>query len=317
MFGESPHQHTPGRLDMPLVILKRAPFDGEELALMQLYAGTNPLAFPIYIPGMLEPGQLGAIRNGALDASRFAESVAERGVDIRPVTDDRPFFYNTFTSLPKAVSVLLAVVSAVAALFAGLVFVEIQRGRQRIEWQFPAYFALLGLAFMMIEVPLLQKLILLFGTPLQAMSLTLFALLLSSALGSLTAGKLHAPAHRTAGIASAAAGLLALIYLAVLPGAVGLLIAQDAVVRTAGGIGLVVPLGFLMGMPFPSGLRHFGQALPNSIALAWAVNGVFSVAGSVLTAALAMKAGFSAAIAVGAVLYILAGVSLGTVRHAG
>lgn len=317
VFGESPHQHRPGRLDMPLIILKRTPFDDEELALMQLYAGMNPLSFPVYVPGTSEPGQLGAIKNGSLDAAKLAKSAAEHGVDIRPATDDRPFFYNTLTSLPKTMSVLLAAVSAIAALFAGFVFVEARRGRQRFGWQFPVYFALLGLAFMMIEVPLLQKLILLYGTPLQAMSLTLFALLLSGALGSLTAGRLPIPAHRTAVIASAAVGLLALVYLAVLPGAVDLLIAQGAMVRTAGGVGLVVPLGFLMGMPFPSGLRHFSQVLPNSVALAWAVNGVFSVAGSVLTAALAMKTGFSVAIVVGAVLYILAGMSLGTVKRAG
>lgn len=314
VFGESLHQHRPGRLDMPLVILKRTPFDDEELALMQLYARTNPLAFPVYIPGVLEAGELGAMKNRTLDAAKFAESVAEHGVDIRPVTDDRPFFYNTLTSLPETVSALLGMVSVIAVLFTGFVLVQARRGRQRFGWQFPVYFALLGLAFMMIEVPLLQKLILLFGTPLQAMSLTLFALLLSSALGSLAAGRLPVPAHRTAGIASAAAGLLALVYLAVLPRAVDLLVAQGAMARTVGGIGLVAPLGFLMGMPFPSGLRHFGQVFPNSIALAWAVNGVFSVAGSVLTAATAMKAGFSVAIAVGAVLYIFAGMSLRTVK---
>jgi hypothetical protein len=61
-------------------------------------------------------------------------------------------------------------------------------------------------------------------------------------------------------------------------------------------------------MPFPLGLRAVGQADQGGrhVALAWAVNGVMSVVGSAGAVAVAMLAGFSTVLFVGAGSYLIA-----------
>jgi hypothetical protein len=75
-----------------------------------------------------------------------------------------------------------------------------------------------------------------------------------------------------------------------------------------GGVALL-PAGFVMGFAFPTGMRRFGD--PNK-AWFWAMNGVMSVVGSVLSLGLAMALGFSKVVLVGAVAYVVAWLLLRT-----
>ena len=73
--------------------------------------------------------------------------------------------------------------------------------------------------------------------------------------------------------------------------------------------GLLIPVGFLMGMPFPSGLRALAQSAgdaDNSIEWAWAMNAASSVLGSVLAMVIAIQFGLTATLAAGALAYVLA-----------
>jgi hypothetical protein len=74
-------------------------------------------------------------------------------------------------------------------------------------------------------------------------------------------------------------------------------------------IACVAPLGLVMGMPFPLGLRAVAAWGRQQVALAWAVNGVLSVAGSVLAVTLATQLGFSAVLLAGGMAYGLAAAS--------
>jgi hypothetical protein len=64
---------------------------------------------------------------------------------------------------------------------------------------------------------------------------------------------------------------------------------------------VLVPLGFLMGMPFPSGLR-----LVPTIEWAWALNAAASVLGSVAAMVIAIHFGLTATLACAAGAYALA-----------
>jgi hypothetical protein len=55
---------------------------------------------------------------------------------------------------------------------------------------------------------------------------------------------------------------------------------------------LVAPLGFVLGMPFPLGLRVAMQCSSALGAWAWGVNGFFTVIGTVLALMLGMMVGF-------------------------
>jgi hypothetical protein len=80
---------------------------------------------------------------------------------------------------------------------------------------------------------------------------------------------------------------------------------------------LLIPLGFVMGMPFPTGLRALavlpapgfpaGQgASENAVEWAWAMNAAASVLGSVLAMVIAIQFGLTVTLACGTASYVLA-----------
>jgi hypothetical protein len=160
------------------------------------------------------------------------------------------------------------------------------------------YFALLGLGYLCVEIPLLQRFILFLNHPAYAMATVLFALLLFSGLGSLLSPRVPL--------------WLVLILLPLLVGAyaLGLPVLFEASLdaplgsRLALAVGALAPPGLLMGMPFPKGLALLKRRSPALIAWAWGVNGAVSVATSILAALLALSFGFSAVLVTGAVCYV-------------
>jgi hypothetical protein len=69
---------------------------------------------------------------------------------------------------------------------------------------------------------------------------------------------------------------------------------------------MLVPLGFLMGFPFPLGIRALKEMeMDRYIPWMWGINGVGSVLGSTFTIVLAISLGFAQALLVGAICYLL------------
>jgi hypothetical protein len=73
---------------------------------------------------------------------------------------------------------------------------------------------------------------------------------------------------------------------------------------------LLCPLGLLMGMPFPLGIRAVHSREPRVVPWAWGVNGTLSVLGSVLAAMLSISFGFTVALLAGQLAYLVAFVVL-------
>lgn len=158
---------------------------------------------------------------------------------------------------------------------------------------------------MLVEVALIQRFQLLLGQPVLSFTLVLGVLLLGGGVGSLTSGRVRL--ERLAAVISwvgLSVGGLVLLYLLALPAIVKLIMPASLLVRSLAIVALVLPLGFVMGMPFPSGLRLAQRVHPRDIPLLWGVNGVFSVLGSVLAVVIAMGWGFSRALALGAACYL-------------
>jgi spermidine synthase len=164
------------------------------------------------------------------------------------------------------------------------------------------YFACLGLGYLLVEIPLMQHFILFLGQPTYAFSTVLFALLVFSGLGSLVAGagggkgEGEGEGGRGRGVlllALAALVVLLLLYLVALPLVFRVLLGQGLVVRLAVSIIALAPLGFLMGVPFPSGIALVNKIAPDLIPWVWGVNGCASVIASIGAALLAVSFGFS------------------------
>jgi len=99
---------------------------------------------------------------------------------------------------------------------------------------------------------------------------------------------------------------LALVYSRLLPPLVSALLFLPTAARVGIAILVVVPLGLLMGMPFPSGLRATGRGPFPAPPFYWGLNGVFSVVGSMVTMVVAVLFGFTSAMTAGAALYLVA-----------
>jgi hypothetical protein len=170
-----------------------------------------------------------------------------------------------------------------------------------------AYFACLGGAFMLIEVALLQRFVLLLGHPVYSLTVTLFSLLLGTGLGSVLSRRIGAArVKRAAMIACGAVALVAILWGSVLPVIVQAAIAWPLALRLALAVALMTPAGMLMGIPLPAGVRLLSAIKPQLVAWAWGMNGALSVLGAILAVFIAMNWGFSVTLACGAALYAVA-----------
>lgn len=243
--------------------------------------------------------------------------------DVRPATDDRPFYFHFFrwgqtrailqqlgkTWQPWGGSgyfVLLALlaVSAVASVVLILVPMALARletvglpGSKWLKGRVLLYFALLGLGFLFVEIPLIQRFILFLGQPIYAFAAVATALLLFSGLGSLAAQRLS-PRWTLPPLAA-----LILFYPLGLPLLFRNALAVPLEVRLLVAVLCLAPLGFLMGIPFPGGLAWLRGRSPAMIPWAWAVNGCASVLASILAAIIALSAGFSWVLGAAALAY--------------
>jgi hypothetical protein len=157
----------------------------------------------------------------------------------------------------------------------------------------------------MVELCLLQDLTLLLGHPIFTLSILLFTLLAAGGLGAAQCARFEPRS-----VCWVVAGL-GIAYAVVLPKVVPLLLPLDLFARIAIAVALIAPLGFCMGMPFPSGLARVGQGPFPAAPFYWGLNGVLSVVGSVGTMALAVNVGFRAAMIAGSLFYVLAALAAG------
>jgi hypothetical protein len=159
------------------------------------------------------------------------------------------------------------------------------------------YFGLLGLGYLFVEIPLMQRSILFLGHPAYAMAAVLFAILLFSGLGS-------AASHRVSlRVTLIMLPVVVLAYTLGLPRLFQMTLAAPLWVRLIIAVVVLAPPGFLMGIPLPKGMARLEGRATSLIAWAWGVNGAFSVVTSILAALLALSQGFSAVLALGAACY--------------
>jgi hypothetical protein len=275
-----------------------------------------------YAPG------LGGVEPGIVDrllSDRLEDFVRRYPFDVSPVSDDRPFFFdfNTPTgwralrlvtdlrnlALSGTGTITAVLIQAVLLSILLLIVPALSRRVRvgRAGWPLVAYFALTGTGFMFIEIPMLQRLTLVVGHPAQAAALVLAVLLGSSGLASLVSERATGGAPRR--IATALATLSIVGFgLAAWGDDLGRAILEEPTwARYTLAAALVVPLGLLMGLATPHGLRAAARVRPDLVALLWAVTSFASVVGSVLSVMVSMHAGFGAALAVGAACYLGAG----------
>jgi hypothetical protein len=305
------------------VLFKRQPFTAGELD--TLYETADRLGFEvIYAPGCEVSEPVGEF----IAAADHRAYVAAYPLDISPATDNRPFFFNlvrlgdlidpelsasgVYRTSMEAIVVLLGVIGISLVLAIGIIVIPLVIGSRRRGLPRPSpallgYFSALGVAFMLVEIPTIQKLTVYLGRPVYSLVVVLFSLLLSSGVGSLLSSRW--PDDRIIPRLRIALALLVAVILLhtmlstpVLQATLSLPLAG----RLAVAVALLVVLGFLMGIPFPVGIRWAGKHREGTVPWLWGMNGVMSVLGSAMATALAIHVGFRLTILASALIYGLA-----------
>ena len=319
-------------------LLKKTPFTAAERKTLLDAAASLGFAV-LYMPGT--PAQ--SFGDNRDDYARLIHApdrqafYAQYPLDVTPTTDDRPFFFHTTklrnhsfvapvlrqfgvhverpvnpgawaTGGLTALLVLLTISSFLIVLFILGPLALTSRNALGAGWlRSLAYFACLGGAFMLIEVALLQRFVLLLGHPVYSLTVTLFSLLLGTGLGSVLSRRIgDSGVRRAAILACCAVALVGLLWGSVLPAIVQAAIAWPLPFRLALAVALMTPAGMVMGIPLPAGVRLLAATQPQLVAWAWGMNGALSVLGAILAVFIAMNWGFSVTLLCGAAVYAVA-----------
>ena len=189
-----------------------------------------------------------------------------------------------------------------------------QLPRAWIAWL--AFFGALGAGFMLIEVAVLQRFVLLLGHPVYSLTVTLFSLLLGTGLGAAWSRRFPDQGLRRAGsFALVLVAVLAVIIIMVVTPLVAWAIPFARATRMAIAVVTLVPLGIALGLPMPTGLRILSAKAPQMIPWAWGINGALSVVGATLAIFIAMNWGFNTTLVAASATYVfgLGGFLLATV----
>ena len=324
---------------IPVVVLaKRTAFTPQEEAAVQAHFERYRALKPIYLPSQVAPGL--APRNpfvdliASNDPYRFAQTYA---YNVGPVTDNDPFFFFTLktrqilgaqgddaidwkVNLGVLVLILVLAISFVAV--AAFLILPLALGANR-QSPFPLfYFVAVGLGYILVEIAFIQRFVLFLGHPTYALTVVIFLLMLSSGAGSLFSRR-WLPRTELAWMPLLLVIIALLANVFLLPRGLAAWVGLGFADRLAICGILLIPLGFVMGMPFPTGLRALATVsipeLPNrddnAVEWAWAMNAAASVLGSVLAMMIAIQFGLTVTLACGLVAYVLALALLPTLRR--
>jgi hypothetical protein len=310
-----------------LVLAKKTAFTRTEYAAVAQHLKENPNL--VWLNPNPEYSGLQALPSAAAAFQQLIQSNDPQGFarpyayNVAPVTDGAPFFFFTLKTgyvlrnimagtgrgmdwrinLGVVVLGMLLVISAAAVLAFLILPLLLHRGKSTRHMNIGAllYFVAIGLGYILVEICLIQRFVLFLGHPTYALTVVVFLLLLSSGAGSFAARRPNIGLTMMAIVALVLLNVLLLPWL--LSAAVGLKFAIKLVISAA----VLVPLGFLMGMPFPTGLKLLTRSGNATVEWAWAMNAAASVLGSVAAMVVAIHFGLTVALSCAALAYAMAG----------
>lgn len=315
------------------VIIKKTPITPVELIRLRQFC--DMCGFTMLFPETFSD-PLGRLNNAPF--VELAESISSGTqnkfylnypFNVNPVSDDSPFFYqfdklttvsskqsNEANDCVRGVWYIFVLLSLlIQSIFFSSVFIFlpllVSKKQYASGGQFSClYFALLGTAFMFVEMSIVQKFVMFLGSPIYSMAVIIPVLLIFAGLGSLTSSGIR---DRNLGfsifVATITCGLTIILFQLLVPFISDIFLRQPIGIRIITVIISIAPFSFVMGFPFPLGLRLIGLHSKETVPWAWAINGAFSVISSILATILAMQFGFRMVLITSAALYFLAGLA--------
>ena len=297
------------------LLICHRPFTPEEAA--KLSETCRELRFEvIHLPGQppTDPLLRGIV--SARTPDQLSQAIVGAVLNCRPPTDESPYFFNmlrlgniraAFLQNTGVVKGNLVATLTLAALLLMLVLVSgatiilplALRSRypvpgavpSRTLWPAALYFALIGCGFMFTEIALIQRLTVFLTHPLYALGVLLFTLIASTGVGSLVSDRLPLTRSpwRYVYPALTAGCLVCLSFL--VNSLLRTMVTEPIGVRIAAAGAVIFPIGFLMGLFFPTGMRLARSVSSGETPWYWALNGVFGVLCSALAVLISIYVG--------------------------
>lgn len=315
---EGPRPHGIGTM-----LVSRDPFSPGDVARLQEVCAD--LEFEIVQAPGIETDPAYAQIASTEHAAAFYETLA---VDLSAPTDDRPFFFQLAklgdivrfkvpphlyedmqTNAILVLGALLITVIVLSAVFivAPLALVRPRPPRDAATVALMLYFGSIGFGFMLIEISMMQRLIIFLGHPTYSLAVVLFSMLISSGLGSFSTGSISMEGKKT-GVVVRWAALVAIVLCLglAMPALFPAIQSQRIAIRALASAAFIFPLGFMMGMAFPLGMKLIANGRETLGPWLWGINGAASVVASVSAAVIALAAGIGAAYWTGFACYVIA-----------
>jgi hypothetical protein len=283
------------------LLVSREPFSEPEWQELSTLAATRGFTVT-----RLQPGELPIDLLTTAIASGFSRGTGITEMDLRPAIDDRPFFFqfSSFSRIqwndPPILRLQISIL-VVAILTVFLFFFPLRNSSSQstgsIQLTQMIYVAAIGIGFMLIELPVIQKFILFLGHPSYATTVVLSSLLLGTGFGSfflvrrLARSTMIACLVATISLSSLCDWLFSLSF------------SWDLSYRIVLSFCILLPLGACMGVWLPTVMSHSKSALKPWL---WAINGASGVLASLCSIALAINYGFTAVIWTGFGCYLVA-----------
>ncbi|MFN0316555.1 MAG: hypothetical protein ACKVQA_16150, partial [Burkholderiales bacterium] len=314
--------------EIATLLLAREPFDATEIAALRQSAA-NLQFTPLVIPGEPVGHTLIASLLEARTMDELQAAAARSPLNYSPPTDDDPYFFNMLTmrsiglasyakvgpiwgnlvaSITLAVLIVCLLVVALATILLPL-WLSARRGAggggSGLFWPAASYFALIGAGFMLTEIALVQYLSVFLGHPVYALGVLLFSIILGTGVGSFFSERL--PLARRPGIWLYPVVIAAAILLlrATIPALTAANVSASMAAKITLSVALVFPVGMLLGVCFPAGMRLVGKTHAAETPWYWALNGIFGVLCSAVAVFVSIYFGISTSMAAGAMCYLL------------
>jgi len=230
-------------------------------------------------------------------------------LDIAPQTDNRPFPDKFFKwrkaraihhmtgsrlyTLLLSGEIIIAIVFIEAMVIAGLLLLGplwlVRRHTAKPSFHSMAYFAGIGSGFILVEIYFIHYYTRIFNDPVLSFSLVLTTVLISSSIGGLISQRLR-PAPLKSMLTMV--GLLLLLMLFWFDPLIETIIRLPSHFCLILSTLLIIPVGILLGFPFPMGMRYL-VSTPAHRAYAWATNGSASVLAAIMATQMAISWGLT------------------------
>jgi spermidine synthase len=310
------------------LVLSKSPFSEEQLR--TLNSAVQDLGFGVLLaPGRPPESPLLHAIIQCHDLTTLNRTLDSSYLDLTVPTDNRPFFFNQlrFSDIPNvalrlineplgsgvakgnlfasAVLVLgfcISIIAVIATILCPLRRAARESARVLIVFG-TLYFSLIGMGFMFAEIALVQRFSLFLGHPIYSLSVCLFSLILAAGLGSVASERLKLDACRKLIVW----GSMVVVYLAgmeeVMPWILQFTADQERSVRIGVSVIQIMPLGFLLGFAFPTGIRLVEAVDRSPTPWFWGINGATGVIASVAGLMLSISVGINVTFLISAFCY--------------